>query len=92
MRGVPVTRAWAWLRHHKDALFLVVFILVVCGLVLVRATSNDETTRHDFCGIVTAFIARPVPRPNDPAANPSREQNYQWYLKFVRLDHQLGCS
>jgi hypothetical protein len=44
-----------------------------------------------FCQVVTAATATPVSKPADPAANPSREQAYEWYLRFVGLGQRLGC-
>jgi hypothetical protein len=89
----------AWLGRHADVIFLVVVMLVLFGAVLIHSGSETNTvrqqdleTRHDFCGIVSAFISKPVPRPADPAANPSREQAYLLYLKFVRLSDNLGCG
>jgi len=84
-----------------------VITLVVAGFLLIganllftahyvdssqaRAQQTDLETRHDFCGIIDAYVATPVPRPSDPAANPSREQAYQWYVRFVTLHRKLGC-
>jgi len=48
-------------------------------------------TQRKFCGVVGGFTAVPVPRPSDPAANPSRVQSYEWYERFVSLGRSLGC-
>jgi hypothetical protein len=48
-------------------------------------------TDREFCAVVTAATQTPVARPADPAANPSREQSYEWYERFVQLGRSLGC-
>lgn len=52
-----------------------------------QVSANDQK----FCQVITGFTAVPVPKPADPAANPSREQSYEWYLRFADLGRSLGC-
>jgi hypothetical protein len=86
-----VSRLRGWLARHKDTIFLCAFVLVLCGAVLVRAEQLDNSTRHALCPIVRLVIAHPVPRPSNPAANPSRVATYQMYEDFVIVKRQYGC-
>jgi hypothetical protein len=45
---------------------------------------------HKFCQVVSGIV--PVPRPADPAANPSRETAYEQYERFADLGRSLGCG
>lgn len=50
---------------------------------------------HSQAQLCTAFellTARPVPRPPDPASNPSREQNYQFYLTLKQIESAYHCG
>lgn len=49
-----------------------------------------SANNHKFCQVIGSAV--PVPRPADPAANPSRETAYRQYEKFVDLGRSLGCS
>lgn len=42
-----------------------------------------------FCQVISDVV--PVPKPADPAANPSRETSYVQYERAVRLGRSLGC-
>ena len=42
-----------------------------------------RSSDHKFCQVITGVTAVPVPQPADPAANPSREKQYELYMKFV---------
>jgi hypothetical protein len=51
-----------------------------------------NTNDHKWCNAMTLLTSKPVPKPADAAANPSREQNWQFYETFVVLRHHLGCG
>ena len=82
-----VARAWAWAKRRRSG--LVVVVLFAASLLYTAHAVSDSN--HKFCGVVSAITARPVPKPADPRANPSRATSYEWYLRFVRLDRDLGC-
>ncbi|MGH3402016.1 MAG: hypothetical protein ACRDRJ_05765 [Streptosporangiaceae bacterium] len=82
-------------------LFALGIAIGVANLLFTVTTSGHDNqlwqeavaaSDHKFCAVVTGFTAQPVPKPADPAANPSREQNYQWFERFVRLGRSLGCK
>jgi hypothetical protein len=51
-----------------------------------------DTNNRKFCLVVSPAIAVPVPKPTDPAKDPSRERTYQWYQRYIHLNHNLGCD
>ena len=74
-------RAWA----------LALLIAALAGANLLYTAHAVDGSNHKWCSVIDAITARPVPKPADPAANPSRATSYEWYLRFVRLGHDLGC-
>jgi hypothetical protein len=50
------------------------------------------TNDHKFCQVVNGITSIPVPKPADPLSNPSRENQYEWYLRFVALGKSLDCT
>jgi hypothetical protein len=52
---------------------------------------NQAASDHRWCATIDLLTETPVPKPADPAANPSREANYQLYLNFLVLKDQFGC-
>ena len=81
----------AWARANRSAVILVLVVAVLCGanlLFTARTVTNDD---HKWCAAMTLLTARPVPKPADPKANPSRQQTYRFYMTFVELKHSLGC-
>jgi len=70
---------------HRNLALLVAITSILFTVVYVHVVERD------FCGVVSAATATPVTRPADPAANPSREQSWEWYERFVSLGRSLGC-
>ena len=48
-------------------------------------------SQRKFCGVIGVATSVVVPKPADPAANPSRETAYVKYVKAVGLGRSLGC-
>lgn len=47
---------------------------------------------HDtWCNAMNLLTAKPVKAPQDPAANPSREKDYQFYITFLTIKEHLHC-
>jgi hypothetical protein len=83
-RAVKAVRnAGRWMRENLAILLAATSILFTVVYV--------HYVDHEFCQVVTAATQTPVARPADPAANPSREQSWEWYERFVMLGHRLGC-
>lgn len=48
-------------------------------------------SNRQWCDTLNLLTSRPVPRPADPAANPSREGQYLFYINLVQLGKHFGC-
>jgi hypothetical protein len=85
-RGEGMTRG-----ARRAIVVLFTLTLLLAGTNLLFTTHEVSSNDRKFCDVVTGVTAVPVPKPPDPAANPSRETAYQWYLRFERLGRSLGC-
>lgn len=82
-------RARGWARSRirwRD-----VVIVALIGASMLFTVNYVKSTEREFCQVVTAATETPVQKPANPAANPSREQAYEWYLRFAALGQRLGC-
>lgn len=84
----PVT---ARLRANRAAAAVVLLVVVLAGANLLWTAKTVSDSDHKWCAIITAITSKPVPKPADPKANPSRATSYEWYLRFVQLGRDLGC-
>lgn len=75
----------------RSVVILFVLMLLLAGTNLLFTVHQVAANDRKFCQVVTGFTAVPVPRPASPAANPSRERQYEWYQRFTRLGQDLGC-
>lgn len=74
-------------------------IIVVIAAALVteyfvaswRAGQAVRQSQQALCGIVNLVTATPVPKPANPASNPSRETSYRFYQAFVIVGRQYHC-
>lgn len=76
---------WVW------GLILLLCLLVSGGgsaALSIYYTTN--LVKHE-CDALTLLTAMPVPKPHNPKANPSREQNYRFYLALVEWKKADGC-
>ena len=55
-----------------------------------RAYTN-QVVQHE-CSSLELLTSKPVPKPADPAANPSRETTYQFYVALLAWEHSDGCK
>lgn len=62
-------------------------LLGVTGILFTVVYVN--TNNHKFCQVIGDVV--PVPRPADPAANPSRMAAHEQYERAVSLGRSLGC-
>lgn len=60
------------------------------------ATKNLELYVQQYaqhgCQALELLTATPVPKPADPAANPSRETTYEFYEALLYWEHADGCK
>ena len=74
------------------AVILIAFSLVLTIVLGVAYTTYSlQTSNHNWCSTLTLLTKQPVPKPTNPAQNPSREQAYIFYTDFVALKGKLGC-
>lgn len=72
------------------ALYCLLFIAaVIVVFVLVRLQVDHSQAK--WCDTLNLLTSRPVPKPTNPSANPSREMSYQLYEDFLTLKHRFGC-
>jgi cyanate lyase len=63
---------------------------------LTKAEQNEQAyvqaqLQHE-CQALELLTATPVPKPADPAKNPSRETTYQFYEALLFWEHADGCT
>lgn len=74
-------------RGYVVLVALSVFLSLCAALYGAHVANSNE---HKFCDIINATISVTV-APADPVKDPSRYRAYLYYLKFKKLDHDLGC-
>jgi hypothetical protein len=70
------------------------FCLLVAGAVVISLILTHWQIQHSqdqWCDTLRLLTSKPVPRPADPAANPSRVNSYQFYVNLLALRHRFGC-
>lgn len=71
--------------------------IVVLGLALAFGSALTLSLRalnqsqHNWCNALELLTSHPVAKPANPAADPSRQENYQFYLDLRDLQHRFGC-
>jgi hypothetical protein len=86
-RGEPLTPAL-----RKAVIFLFLLSFTLAGTALFVASHEIGVSARKWCATLDLLTARPVPRPADPAANPSRENAYVFYADISDLRRQFGCG
>ena len=81
----------ARVRANRSAVALVLVVAALAAANLLYTANAVRNSNHAWCGVVTAITSKPVPKPANPGANPSRATSYEWYLRFVQLGRDLGC-
>ena len=72
------------------ALVIVIVLLLLASLLFTAAYVNRAN--HTWCSTLILLTQHPVPKPADPAANPSRVTAYHYYSVFLAQRHRLGCG
>jgi hypothetical protein len=81
------------MKPERRGYVVLVLISVFLSLtVLLYTAKQQRDSNHQFCDVFNALVQTPVHKPADPKADPSRERSYEIYLKFVKLDRNLGCE
>ena len=79
------------------ALFAVAAVLAVLALLGNAALHSEireavQQGNHRWCATLQLLTAQPVPKPDDPAANPSRENAWVFYVNLLQLRNEFGCD
>jgi len=88
--GLLMTSAKA--RWRWRVAYLVILVVVGSGANLLWTSHAIQQNNHNWCDALGLLTKRPVPRPADPATNPSREGQYEFYLTLIVLKHRQGCD
>lgn len=81
-----------WLRRHADALIVAILAVALVGGSYWQSAAALSRSQHDWCATLDLLTRHRVPRPADPAANPSRENAYIYYSVFLEQRHRFGCG
>jgi hypothetical protein len=79
------------MKERRGYIVLVGISILLSVISYIGGVRHADEDGRKFCDVTKAFIAKPVPQPADPHKNPSREQTYIWYERFLTLNHELGC-
>jgi hypothetical protein len=83
---------WYITRDTRYAVVVLFALTVAFGTVNLLFTTHDvNANNHKFCQVIEGFVATPVTKPVNPQSKPAQETAYMWYLRFLGLDHSLGC-
>ena len=73
-----------------SVVIVVVFIASIAGSYLLGLHALHQS-QGQWCTTLTLLTSRPVPKPTDPAANPSRENAWLFYQHLRDLERAFGC-
>jgi hypothetical protein len=79
-------------RERRAYIILVGISVVLSLLSIMYSVRLVNGSNHQWCDIVNTIVVTPIPKPVDPKTHPSRERAYEYYQKFLKLDHSLGCK
>lgn len=72
--------------------FMVIFMIAGLGVEYLMITRVIADSNAQWCDTLSLLISRPVAKPADPRANPSRMATYLLYEDFVHLRDKFGCG
>jgi hypothetical protein len=68
-----------------------VLVIAIGGSYALTLHALDASQRK-WCATLNLLTSQAVPKPADPASNPSRQQAYVLYSDFLDLRHRFGCG
>lgn len=91
-KGAQGERGERGLSRRVSLAIVVLFVISALGIVgnLLYTAHEIGTNNRKFCQVISDVV--PVPKPADPAANPSRETAWKQYERAASLGRSLGCS
>lgn len=97
---IPKIRDWrTWLPFLFLVLGLLAYPIITATLGHNLSTQQIQNAKQEafqyehntWCNAMDLLTAEPVTEPKDPAANPSREKDYQFYVTFETIKRRLKC-
>lgn len=85
----PVNRR-AMIVSSAIVLVAILFVGAVLADFFISQHEASQEVRQ-LCGIINLVADKPVPKPTDPSANPSRVDLYDFYLAFKQVQSRYGC-
>ena len=79
------------MKERKAYVILACLMFVFSVANVMYSSYTRHLNNHKFCDVVNTITEVAIPKPSNPAADPSRERSYVLYTKFVVLDKSLGC-
>lgn len=79
------------MRARYPFVALAVLSLLLSAASVLFTVQEISANNRQWCDTMNLLTSQPVPRPADPAANPSREQAYTLYTDFATLRQRFGC-
>jgi hypothetical protein len=81
---------------NRARVFIAAAIAVLCLVLAVGGSyalslAALARSQQQLCGVFTLLTTHPVPKPADPAANPSREQSYVFYTELLSVERAYKC-
>lgn len=80
------------MKERYSYVILVLISVLLSGGAVIFGIVHDAANQRKFCDVVSSIATKPIQKPADPKKDPSRERSYTIYMKFVHLDHSLGCN
>lgn len=78
-------------RVALSVVFMVFFMVAGLGIEYWMITRIIADSNAQWCDTLSLLTSRPVAKPSDPKANPSRMATYLLYQDFVRLEDKFSC-
>lgn len=79
----------------KIALSIVLMIVLLLAGLGIEYWMITNTVRHSdaqWCDTLSLLTENRVPKPDDPAANPSRQNQYLLYVNLIKLKDRFSCK
>jgi hypothetical protein len=74
-----------------SVLVIVITLALAIGGAWLVALRAQDSSQHKWCTTLELLTRQRVPDPADPAANPSRENAYLFYIHLKELEREFRC-
>lgn len=80
------------MKDNRELIIFGVLIFAAIAACFLFAYWQVHVSQEQWCTVLNTLTRNPVPKPADPAANPSRVEAYTLYQEFVSLRGNFGCG